>query len=278
MDQPTVSAPPTAGGPEPKKKGKVFKIIGAIVVVFVALFAFIWMSTGPIAEEAETQLSLIKAGDLSIAYNDTSQAFQKMVTLEEYENFVAEFPVLQDYESVSFNYRDVQNSAGYVEGTITQTDGTVYPIRVDLVHENDEWKVYGINIGNSEYENDAGGDMKGTEIATVYQLKTSVDLAEDGSLIDPKDVFSPDEKITFSGFISTLPAGATMIGTMYDGEGDEYYSTAIEFEEGGYDAQFYFFVDPQNSDIPVDDYMLEVMFDHESFKEPVFGFEFISVE
>jgi len=235
------------------------------------------MATGKISEAAKTHLELIKSGDLPAAYADTSEGFKDITSFEEYENFIIEFAVLEKHESVSFSYRNIHNSEGYVEGTIKEPDGTAYPIRVDLIKENGEWKVFGISLEefDEEYVED---DFGFTEIPTIYQLKSSVDLAEDGSLIDEKDVFSPDERITLSGYISILPKGTTMVGTMYDSEDNAYYSTAVEFEQSGSDAQFYFFVDPTTGDLEPGNYMLEAMFEHESFGEAIFGFHFITVE
>ena len=142
-------------------------------------------------------------------------------------------------------------------------NGGVYPISIDLVKEEDVWKMINLDIGGGEEE------LQTTEAPIIYQLASSVDLYEEGERIDGKDIFAPDERITISGFLSVLSVGTQMSGRMLDDEGETVYSTSIEFEEGGNDAQFYFYVEPNNDTIPPGEYTFEVTFYHESFDEPV---------
>jgi uncharacterized beta-barrel protein YwiB (DUF1934 family) len=139
----TQNAPVKVGNPKMATWKKVLLGIGIFIVGVIALA--MWATSG-IVKVAEDQLALIKAGDISGAYQMTSGMFQQATSLDVFTDFVNSYTVLSQNAKVSFSERSVENDTGYLFGTITAQDGTAMKIEYQLIKENDKWAIVGINL------------------------------------------------------------------------------------------------------------------------------------
>jgi len=135
---------------KPEKKGVALwiKILGgAVAVIAVIVFIAMWATSG-LMDPINRHLDALRAGDMEAAYAETSGAFRQNTSIEQYNDFVTQYPILIEYTDSSFSSRSVENNIGNVSGTLTAPDGTIYPIEFKLVKENDAWVILGLNLGN----------------------------------------------------------------------------------------------------------------------------------
>lgn len=88
----------------------------------------------------------LRSGQTERAYYETATQFQQTVTLSTFIEFMEQNPMLSHSEKAAFSYSSVQGSVGLLNGTLTSAAGEVSPIAVQLVLENDEWKVLNLNL------------------------------------------------------------------------------------------------------------------------------------
>jgi len=147
--------PPKSPGdifaPKKKNNRRLSFLISAIALVLLfagGIIALVFTLTGPATDAAEKFLNDISAGETSIAYEkDTSIGFKKVVSRAAFDTFLDTYPVLKNVESHFFSSRHVTgNSFAVIRGTITAEDGQVSPINIELVNENDEWKVLNLDL------------------------------------------------------------------------------------------------------------------------------------
>lgn len=132
-----------------KKKGKVLKIVGIVFLCVVGLFSFVWLLTGKLVTVVENHFELLSSGNIEEAYTGVSQAFKDNTDLDTYKKLVTEdFPALSQYKTFSFSQRQIENNRGFLVGTMTTQSGTVYPVEIDFIKENGEWKIYGFDFNN----------------------------------------------------------------------------------------------------------------------------------
>lgn len=127
-----------------------FMVLGAIFTGFAILFAcfflLIFMLVGGLAEVAQDQLAAIRAGNIEKAYSYNSYEFRKAVSLQEFKNFLDQYPQFKNSISASFPEREFKNDTGKIEGTLKSANGSETPIVILLVKENGEWKIVNIDI------------------------------------------------------------------------------------------------------------------------------------
>jgi len=140
----------TVSSPELEKKGIALwkKILGgAVVAIAIIIFIAMWATSG-LMDPINRHLDALRNGNMEAAYAETSGAFRQNTSIEQYSNFVKQYPILIEYTDSSFSSRSVENNIGNVKGTLTASDGTIFPIEFKLVKENDAWVILGLNLGN----------------------------------------------------------------------------------------------------------------------------------
>ncbi|MDX1900742.1 MAG: DUF4864 domain-containing protein [Gammaproteobacteria bacterium] len=123
-------------------------ILGILAVIVVAIVLALYFTRG-LADAAREQLSAIKSGDVTSAYNMTSAAFKQATSMDDFKKFVDSYPVLSNYKDVTFSERKVENGAGYLNGTIEGADGSQMKIEFQLVKEGSAWKVQAIQLSKA---------------------------------------------------------------------------------------------------------------------------------
>lgn len=152
--QPPQYAPqmPPPPAPARKKKMPLFVKILLGVVIFIVLVVFLAMSmTAGLVRAVDEHLSLLKKGDFQAAYLLTSKEFRNTLTLDEYKNFVSQYPFLMRNKSYSFSEREFNNNVGKVKGKLIAEDGAVVPVVFHLVKEDGQWRIIGIGINPKDF-------------------------------------------------------------------------------------------------------------------------------
>jgi hypothetical protein len=124
-----------------------------IGVSFVAVALTILMaifSAGPSAVVKE-QLAAIKEKHYSDAYyNFTSKSFQEVVSLNEFRQFIDQYPAFLTSPSARIDHEKIQDGLGYLEATLLTRQGGELPVYYRLLKEGDKWKVLSIKLEQSD--------------------------------------------------------------------------------------------------------------------------------
>jgi TM2 domain-containing membrane protein YozV len=134
----------------PSSLKKALMVIGAVVytvTTYVSTFiAIIFYLTAGMVESVQHQLAALKAGNIESAYSYTSKDFQKTTPIEAFKRFLEQYPSLKNNQSTFFNFREIQNNVGTLQGTLTSTDGAQTPIEYILIKEDDKWRIMSIKL------------------------------------------------------------------------------------------------------------------------------------
>lgn len=162
------------------------------VIVTIAIVAAFSLTSGAVTA-ADEFLKLLGNGMTSEAYASTAADFQKNTTQEEFDVLVRRLG-LNEFASASWSSRSVNNNLATLEGTVTSSAGGSSPLKMQLIHENDQWKVLSLE-----------GTMAGAAIAPVAQelppdeeLQTLVEesLLDFNAAVQAKDFGSFHDKIS----------------------------------------------------------------------------------
>lgn len=136
------------------QKGKKFRWYHALIGVFVLFLLAIggcvgsvFLATQEPVNEANAFFEMLSDEENSpgVAYAETSMDFQTYTSQQDFAAFINAYPIVTEVEDLSFNSRSIATEDGMtvatLEGTLYAEDGETSPIAVQLVKENDEWKV-----------------------------------------------------------------------------------------------------------------------------------------
>ncbi len=123
---------------------KVWQAVGCAIVVFVLFIGLIvgavFWATGGIVDAADDFFTAAAEGKYDEAHALTSQAMQAENTPDQLERFLTERG-LNEVTDTSWNSRSINNSQGRIEGTLTTKGRGKVPVVMELVSENDEWRI-----------------------------------------------------------------------------------------------------------------------------------------
>lgn len=151
----TFTPPRAPSAPKRSAVGRLLKWAAIAVAVLAALavivigFAF-WATSGAV-EAADTFFEQVTEGQLKTAYEGTAGIFKDATSEEEWNAFIAEREMLSQIDSVSFSSREVSGDRASLEGMLKIQDGSKMPVSVQLIHENNAWRVAGFEL-NPEME------------------------------------------------------------------------------------------------------------------------------
>jgi hypothetical protein len=131
-------------------------VVITVACIYFIIFGTVFMVTGKAMREVMTvgksELSALRAGNVEEAYSYTSSAFQKGVSLDTFKSFVASYPALHDNVDSTFSDVEYKDGDGLIKGALNMKDGSAVPVTMDLVKENDQWKVNEINVRKSDVQ------------------------------------------------------------------------------------------------------------------------------
>lgn len=122
----------------------VIGVIATFVATMVGVFYLVFALTGALTKVVDSFFTQIAQGNMSAAYNGSSENFKKLGTLEEFGNYAQEMG-FDDYEKSSWTNRSIENNRGSLSGSIILKTGEVVPLSISLVKENGAWRVYSID-------------------------------------------------------------------------------------------------------------------------------------
>lgn len=100
-----------------------------------------------IVEIFQKQLQVIKEGDISRAYRDyTSKEFRESTSEEGFQSFINNFEVLSKNKSLKIHALFFENNIGTLQGTLLSDSGECLSIDYDVIEENGQWKIMGIQL------------------------------------------------------------------------------------------------------------------------------------
>lgn len=145
---------------DPSSAKKIFMVVGSIfagfLILIITFVVLIVLLVGGMADVAQNQFAALREGNIEKAYSYTSQDFQHETSLSSFKKFVNQYPFLKENVKVSFPEREIKNNIGIIRGTVRLKDGTMIPIQMQLIKENNQWKILGIHINPAGATNEEG--------------------------------------------------------------------------------------------------------------------------
>lgn len=118
---------------------------GVFVLLIGAIIGVVFWATGGIVETTDDFFAAAYEGDYDTAHSLTSQRLQEQGGPDALRQFM-ETNGLDKVTETSWSSRNIQNTQGRLEGTVTTESGASIPIVVELVSENDEWRISYIDM------------------------------------------------------------------------------------------------------------------------------------
>lgn len=127
---------------------KIFIILGAtaavavtgIIICVIAVFSAVSYFTAGISDSAERFLERVGQGQIESAKEYLSSEFQAAVPDDKLQGFLKTI-ALDQFQQVAWSEVTRSNGLGKLQGTVQTKSGGNFQIRVELVQENDQWKV-----------------------------------------------------------------------------------------------------------------------------------------
>ncbi len=124
---------------------KISIFFGVVALLIGGCVALVFTLTAGLPAAADAFFSTAASGDVETAYEMTASGFQDEVEIEEMIDFL-DASGLDGYDSATWSTRSFENEWGYLEGTVTTDEGELVPLFIDLLKEDDTWKVYYIEL------------------------------------------------------------------------------------------------------------------------------------
>jgi|GEM_PF-3148876 len=103
----------------------------------------------PVIEIIATQLDAIRQNSFDRAYFFyTSKEFKEKTSLLQFKSFIKENKVMSRNKSITLVEVYIDKNIGYYTGIISSKDGEVRTAKYQLIFENDNWKILGIQLLN----------------------------------------------------------------------------------------------------------------------------------
>lgn len=117
-------------------------LLGFAVLVIVGV-AVVFYATGNMVKTADAFFVAVKAHDYPKAMSLMSAEFRASTSPSAFVAFV-ETSALPEFKSVSWGSRSAAPGKGELEGVVTTESGGAIPLKLGLVKENGEWRIYAI--------------------------------------------------------------------------------------------------------------------------------------
>jgi hypothetical protein len=124
----------------------VIVLLCIYILIFGSAILFGGKTVRQIASVGKDELAALRTGNIEQAYAYTSSEFQKSVSVDQFKNFVGSYPQLHDNVDSTFSNVEFKDNNGAINGTLSMKDGAAIPVDMEVVNENGQWKVNGINV------------------------------------------------------------------------------------------------------------------------------------
>ncbi len=180
---------------------KFFKFLGiAFILVVIAIAAALFF-TSDLTQTVDNFFNAIKNNNYTEAQNYLSRNFKSTTTVAEIKRA---FPYsrFKHYSGYSFKNREVNaDGTGTLKGSIKFSDGSILPIKIELVKENDEWKINHISLPRTGLTT---GSQQQKSSPTQYKALVHKSISELVNAIQNNDYsnFYSDTSVEFKKSVS----------------------------------------------------------------------------
>jgi len=196
-----------------RKNGSPIWFILLVILVLAGLGGGIYAlftSVDKMTVVVNEQLKALNDDKITKAYSlYTAKEFQKATSLKEFRNFVKKYAVLSENAKHSFHTKSTDENYGLLIGSFFSPDGSVTPVKYQLVKEDNEWKILSIELGDPVAEEGGGGEVNVKELegAVLNQLNAirSSDLQTAYYEETAKDFKEATSWEQFQSFLKTYP-------------------------------------------------------------------------
>lgn len=260
------------------KNVKIFKIAGIIIGVIVLVTVVAMWANSSAADVAKKEMEYLRIGDMQAAYGLTSQNFQTATSLEQFKDFVAQYPLLTQNTGVTLDNKEVANDAATVSGTLTAPAGEVTPLELKFVKEKNQWRIFSINLKTTEVNSTPAQTTTPTQPAATAS-KTNLayiyvndEADKNGTASANKTVFSlPTPKIFTSAYIEKAAVGLQIIAVLiYLPTGDQVGPITNNTTQAGNIISNFSFTAP-TAGWPVGDYKISISLSDGQAKDVTFS-------
>ncbi len=156
----------------------IVSVIVWLLVLASTLIAIVYYATSGLVDTVQKQLIALRSDDITKAYSYTSKDFQKMTTLEDFKNFLNQYPSLKNNKKLSFTERRIENdNTGTLKGTLTSKEGAKTPIEYLLIKEGGSWKILGITMSPTgagiKINHDTSSSSQHSSLLNLYDDKSA---------------------------------------------------------------------------------------------------------
>lgn len=123
---------------------KIFFLFVVLVLVATAAIMTVKSMTQGLSATAETFFTAVAEHDTKAAWTELSTAFRQTHTPDQLDTFLAESG-LDGYESAVWSGTSYMASSGELTGRVYTDTGTVVPVRLDFVREEEGWRIHGMD-------------------------------------------------------------------------------------------------------------------------------------
>ncbi len=195
---------------------KFLKIIAGLAVFFVLAFTVVIYLTADMVEAVDEFFVAASQGDEDGAYNLLAQEFQAGTSKEELMVFLNSLQI-QDLDVIEWGERSISGGQGSIAGTLKLKGGGSVPLTVDMVSEDDGWRIYTISKAPSGIQ----------DVPMAYEMPPEEEVVRlvNQSTIAFAESVQADSMEQFLGHISALWQSQTNAAEL-----DEIFGAFFELE------------------------------------------------
>lgn len=157
---------------------KFFKFLGIVFILAVVAIAAVFYFTSDLSQTADDFFKSIKNNDYTKAQEYLSSNFKQNTPVDALKRA---FPYarFKHYSGCSFSNREVNaDGVGKLKGSIEFDDGSKLPVTIQLIKENDKWRINYIVLSPSGLSTSSPNNQpQKTESYPELVHKTMVELA-----------------------------------------------------------------------------------------------------
>lgn len=123
---------------------RFFGVFAFLAALVLGGFLLVGNLTSGMSENANAFFQTVRDGQFDTAYNYLSKGFRNTVTPRELRAFLRRGS-LDRYMTSAWTSREYDGDTGLLKGTLYAQDGTVTPLELTFVRENEDWRIHFID-------------------------------------------------------------------------------------------------------------------------------------
>jgi len=158
---------------------KIVKVLLGILLFFSFIVLAVFYFTRGMTGNVEAFFQAASENNTDEAYEFLSKDFQSGISKNEFVAFLITNS-LNQYKSATWTSRSISGTIGSLVGTIKTKSGASIPLNLDMVKEENSWKIYSINKKSSGVPSPKLNEISNRSSSTMAkssQVISSVDKA-----------------------------------------------------------------------------------------------------